>query len=310
MSQKEAFLQAIREAPNDDTHRLVYADWLTDYGEATHAQLIRVQCELADKKCQRARRKELRAEEARLLEDPTLHADPENPFAYVRGFVEEHCKLYFDGEVFHLTNREDPGEGDVPLTATNLALLDRCLDLGLDLNCLERLHDSWDDSFFAACLRRVVELECTEGYANAADMARLAASPDLVAMDRIRFEWPFAISLPGAAALFAAPASPGVWYLCLACDTCWDEDDDLIEEDDAEEIADFVRRIGQDPRAARLTHFVLDLQQVSVGDVIAGALLDSPHLHPAYLELNASPALSPTQKRALKKRFGKALRSF
>src|SRR5262249_46481415 len=40
-------LQAIREAPDDDAPRLVYADWLDDHNEPQRAELIRVQCELA-----------------------------------------------------------------------------------------------------------------------------------------------------------------------------------------------------------------------------------------------------------------------
>jgi uncharacterized protein (TIGR02996 family) len=37
---------AIRESPEDDTPRLVYADWLEGHGEENRAQFIRVQCAL------------------------------------------------------------------------------------------------------------------------------------------------------------------------------------------------------------------------------------------------------------------------
>jgi uncharacterized protein (TIGR02996 family) len=47
MLNAHAFIESIREAPDDDTHRLVFADWLTDHGESARAELIRVQCELA-----------------------------------------------------------------------------------------------------------------------------------------------------------------------------------------------------------------------------------------------------------------------
>jgi len=49
MTQEDAFLQAIRDNPEDDTVRLIYADWLQERGEATggaRAELIRVQCAL------------------------------------------------------------------------------------------------------------------------------------------------------------------------------------------------------------------------------------------------------------------------
>jgi uncharacterized protein (TIGR02996 family) len=42
-----AFLQAIREHPEDGTHRLVYADWLDENGNPERAEFIRVQTELA-----------------------------------------------------------------------------------------------------------------------------------------------------------------------------------------------------------------------------------------------------------------------
>jgi uncharacterized protein (TIGR02996 family) len=44
---EEGFLQAIAEAPEDDTPRLVYADWLEEHGQPERAEFIRLQCELA-----------------------------------------------------------------------------------------------------------------------------------------------------------------------------------------------------------------------------------------------------------------------
>lgn len=42
----DAFLCTIREYPDDDGPRLVYADWLEEQGECARAEFIRVQCEL------------------------------------------------------------------------------------------------------------------------------------------------------------------------------------------------------------------------------------------------------------------------
>jgi len=47
LEQHEAFLRAIFDAPEDDTARLVYADYLQENGQETRARFIRVQCELA-----------------------------------------------------------------------------------------------------------------------------------------------------------------------------------------------------------------------------------------------------------------------
>src|SRR5262249_29567986 len=47
MSLEQSFLADIRANPEDDTPRLVYADWLDDHNEAARAEFIRLQCELA-----------------------------------------------------------------------------------------------------------------------------------------------------------------------------------------------------------------------------------------------------------------------
>jgi uncharacterized protein (TIGR02996 family) len=46
MASCDAFLQAIRAEPAEDAHRLVYADWLDDHGDADRAEFVRVQCAL------------------------------------------------------------------------------------------------------------------------------------------------------------------------------------------------------------------------------------------------------------------------
>ncbi len=58
-----AFLQAIREAPDDDVPRLVYADWLEDQGEAARAEFIRLQIDL----CRPAGEREQRLVQLRRL---------------------------------------------------------------------------------------------------------------------------------------------------------------------------------------------------------------------------------------------------
>jgi uncharacterized protein (TIGR02996 family) len=47
MPHHDAFVQAIIENPDDDTPRLVYADWLAEHGDAARAEFIRVQIALA-----------------------------------------------------------------------------------------------------------------------------------------------------------------------------------------------------------------------------------------------------------------------
>lgn len=42
---QQSFLAAIISEPDEDTHRLVYADWLDEHGDPDRAEFIRVQCE-------------------------------------------------------------------------------------------------------------------------------------------------------------------------------------------------------------------------------------------------------------------------
>jgi uncharacterized protein (TIGR02996 family) len=62
-----AFLEAIRADPKDDACRLVFSDWLDEQGEATWAELIRLQCELCNLRSTDPRRDGLRARESLLL---------------------------------------------------------------------------------------------------------------------------------------------------------------------------------------------------------------------------------------------------
>jgi uncharacterized protein (TIGR02996 family) len=44
---RDDFLRAVLAAPDDDTPRLAFADWLDEHGEPERAEFIRVQCRLA-----------------------------------------------------------------------------------------------------------------------------------------------------------------------------------------------------------------------------------------------------------------------
>ena len=63
----DAFLQAIRESPDDDTPRLVYADWLEERGDP-RGEFIRVQCERARLPEHHPRRVVLQYQEQALLD--------------------------------------------------------------------------------------------------------------------------------------------------------------------------------------------------------------------------------------------------
>ena len=41
MTEREAFLRKLVEQPGDDTHRLVFADWLDEHAESERASHLR-----------------------------------------------------------------------------------------------------------------------------------------------------------------------------------------------------------------------------------------------------------------------------
>ena len=47
MTDQDALLRAVRAHPDDDTPRLVYADWLDEHGDPRRAEFVRVQCRIA-----------------------------------------------------------------------------------------------------------------------------------------------------------------------------------------------------------------------------------------------------------------------
>lgn len=72
MTPDQAFIDAIIESPDDDTPRLIYADFLEGRGESDRAEFIRLQCQLAQMSEEDARRDGLEARESELL---TAHRD-------------------------------------------------------------------------------------------------------------------------------------------------------------------------------------------------------------------------------------------
>jgi uncharacterized protein (TIGR02996 family) len=92
--QHEAFLRAIFDAPDDDTPRLVYADFLQENGAEDRAELIRLQCELVRNEIEAERASVLRVRETVLIERIVPWHEPEDwtaqlPWRVERGFWSE-----------------------------------------------------------------------------------------------------------------------------------------------------------------------------------------------------------------------------
>src|SRR4051812_2844446 len=67
MPNARPFLEAVRDSPDDDAPRLVFADWLEEQGESARAEFLRVQCELARLSTFAARYPELHLRQLELL---------------------------------------------------------------------------------------------------------------------------------------------------------------------------------------------------------------------------------------------------
>ncbi len=96
MSDEAALLAAIYANPDDDTPRLVYADWLDEHGDPARAEFIRVQIRLEVAQEWNAERRRLQARESELFdahrEEWTAHLGPFDPekikVSFDRGFLD------------------------------------------------------------------------------------------------------------------------------------------------------------------------------------------------------------------------------
>jgi uncharacterized protein (TIGR02996 family) len=94
MNIEEALLADMIEHRDDDTPRLVCADWYEEHGQAERAELIRVQCQLARLSASAPERSRLQIRERELLADHAVAwAEPLDGFGvtewrFERGFIE------------------------------------------------------------------------------------------------------------------------------------------------------------------------------------------------------------------------------
>src|SRR5215216_381899 len=92
------FLHDVREHPDDDAPRLIYADWLDDHSQHERAELVRAQCELARPTTGGPRLLELGERERQLLSEhgpawAGAVAEVADEYAFRRGLL-EHVALH------------------------------------------------------------------------------------------------------------------------------------------------------------------------------------------------------------------------
>jgi uncharacterized protein (TIGR02996 family) len=178
----EGFLQAILENPDDDTPRLVYADWLDEHGEPERAEFIRIQCRLAKMAWTDPERQPLADEEERLREQflpkwlGPLVDDPEDPgyWDFERGFLAE----------LDIGPRKYLRHADLLARFASVQnVILRFMEDGDE-------EEEPDEGFFAelaACphLERWVSLDLREQNLGAARLAALAPSPHWARLTRL-----------------------------------------------------------------------------------------------------------------------------
>lgn len=202
MDHERAFLQAIREEPDEDAHRLIYADWLEEQGGAgrtARAAFIRAQCHLAALPDDDPNRDALEDEAADVLAEYEREwTEPLRGLAtswkFSRGFLE---RITIRGEDF-LTHAE------------------RLFDFAPIRNVHLLLHLR-DAPRLAACpfLQRIETLDFRRCHLNDRALQHLLASPNLTRLRALNLGGNN-INTPGVRSLIDSPVLAGLRRLDLS----------------------------------------------------------------------------------------------
>ena len=304
MARNPELLRAIRTNPGDFTLRLVYADWLQENGDETHAELIRVQCEFAQNP-KPARRKVLVARETELLADHMFHMPGERQFGYRHGFATDECSITLTTEGVGFTALEEdwsavPNPFALTLTAAHVPVLDSLAWLRLNLASLTSRGPKWDAPLTVECLRRVAILDCTEGSVERGVFKQLEMCKHFECVTALVFSEAIEVPLDRIEKLILCAALPHLNHIHLDGET-WTTAKGEVGDD---ELAAFVARLDAHEKSAQLRSFQLNWP---IGPRTVEALVSAPNLKLAHLMLPLTKGLPKPAKAALKKKFGKAL---
>jgi uncharacterized protein (TIGR02996 family) len=277
----EAFLQAVRANPDDDTPRLVYADWLDDQGDADRAEFIRVQCEVARMDANDPRRPALKDREQAILHanwrrwiDPirdrfraSIPAEHVRDHYFRRGFI---VSLWIDAADF-VTHATDLFRR-VPFTGVSL-----------------RRIAPWA-ARLAECpwLTGLDSLEFRESYVDPLDPAGARALAQSPHFRRLRMLYLISQNIgdAGLRELMAAPWTAGLTHLVLY--DCGLSDEGAVTLAGSANLAALRR---------------LSVHNNQIGERGALAMLRSPHLRRlAHLDLGGCELTWP-QYEALRREF-------
>lgn len=270
MIEREPLLQTILEHPEADWPRLVYADWLEERGETAHAELIRVQCELAHRACRGEWRKTLRKRERELLRRPEFRVCREQVIRigprktilrqvgkFTRGLIEQ----FIAG-------------GRFPLTPELNLPWDKVLSVRLSIGSpiepellAEILRQPWAS--------RITAVDFWEVPVTEAVLRQLAACKALTNLHSF-LAFGCRVHLRGFADLVASPVVRR-WNVLQVVGDFTGPRNRVITEVDSPAMVEALRRIGNTPAVADLKFFGLGVRQI-VGPACVQTLLDAPHL--------------------------------
>jgi uncharacterized protein (TIGR02996 family) len=249
MATADDFIWAILDAPDDDTPRLVFADWLEDHGEEAHAEFIRLQCRLAvhPQEDDQWLAWKIREEELWAVLHPKWQSLGLKPGlalgCFRRGFVVSEKATLLISEEETIRNADD-----------------RWTFL-LDVPYLETFCHVGPGFFASRQLARVVWLNCQRSGVRDESLTPLATSPHLSRLRRLDL-FRNHTGPAGASALAACPSLTGLVELFL------DENNHLGDAG--------VAILATAPLCRTLT--TLTLFETGVRDAGVIALASSPYL--------------------------------
>lgn len=202
MTTENALLAAIRAAPNEDTPRLMYADWLDEHDQHPRAEFIRVQCDIArlDEWDEPERVATLKARERELwerhstewrakLKGDLWHAEFRRGFVYPR-------QLQLTGEQF--LKLKPRTLAAAPQWSVALYSLDRTFDAvfasphllcvgSLALGGVSHPYDQFERFAGNDRLRNVTELAMSGQQGMPASLTAFLSSPASASITRLMF---------------------------------------------------------------------------------------------------------------------------
>ena len=299
VNQAQAFLDSIFETPEDDTVRMVYADWLEENGQPERAEFIRLQVEAA-RLPEGAAQAALEAQAKRVADEhePDWLAGTGLPPAVIRfhrGFPDA-----LDFSTADWGVELESGRTPIPEEGLLLPLL-TALRSWAELRFVRRLILDDDNGAGAGAIRvladapeygHLSELFLMRIYLNPADFERLASSKTLtrlrvLSVPRVDNYAAAQVGGTGCAAIAGSPNFAQLEVLALP----------EAKIGDAGAVA-----LASSPHLSNLFH--LDLCHNSVGDAGAFALASSPHLRAVRELVFVGNEASPDAIRALEARFG------